>query len=144
MLTPSTGIPALPDPDDRDPAKARKFRLMPAEATDVVWDWNLITDALQFSPSVRTVFLYGPDEPVDDFAWWTSHIHADERDDVVAGIRRAIAGRGQFWAAEYRYLRGDGTYAHVFDRGFISRDGAGNPVRMMGSMFDVTDRKVAE
>ncbi|MCR4341791.1 MAG: PAS domain-containing protein, partial [Gemmatimonadaceae bacterium] len=99
---------------------------------------------LQFSPSVRTVFLYGPDEPVDDIEWWMGHIHPDERDQVVADIHKAIAGRGQFWAAEYRYLRGDGAYAHVFDRGFISRDGAGNPVRMMGSMFDVTDRKIAE
>jgi PAS domain S-box-containing protein len=131
MLTPSTGIPALPDPDD-------------AAANDVVWDWNLVTNALQFSPSVRTVFLYGPNEPVDDIEWWISHIHPEEREGVVTDIRKAIAGRGQFWAAEYRFLRGDGAYAHVFDRGFISRDGAGNPVRMMGSMFDVTDRKIAE
>jgi PAS domain S-box-containing protein len=144
MLTPSTGIPALPEPDDEESRKARGFRLVPPGATDVVWDWNLITDTLQFSPSVRTVFHYGPDEPVDDISWWTGHIHPDERGKVVADIHRAIAGRGQFWAAEYRYLRGDGGYAHVFDRGFISRDGAGNPVRMMGSMFDVTDHKVAE
>ncbi len=131
MLTPSTGIPALPNPDD-------------TSANDVVWDWNLATNALQFSPSVRTVFLYGPDEPVDDIDWWISHIHPEERDQVVMDIRKAIAGRGQFWAAEYRYLRGDGAYAYVFDRGFISRDGAAKPVRMMGSMFDVTDRKIAE
>ncbi|MGK2935128.1 MAG: PAS domain-containing protein [Gemmatimonadaceae bacterium] len=144
MLTPSTGIPGLPDPEDEQSRKARKFQLMPPGATDVVWDWNLVTDSLQFSPSIRTVFLYGPDEHVDDVAWWAGHIHPDERDAVMAGIRQAIAGRGLFWAAEYRYLRGDGAYAHVFDRGFISRDGAGNPVRMMGSMFDVTDRKVAE
>ncbi|MEX1185740.1 MAG: PAS domain-containing protein [Gemmatimonadaceae bacterium] len=123
--------PALPDPDDTG-------------ASDVVWDWNLITNALQFSPSVRTLLLYGADEPVDSIEWWMAHIHPDERDEVVTGIHKAIAGRGQFWAAEYRYRRGDGTYAHVFDRGFISRDGAGNPVRMMGSMFDVTDRKIAE
>lgn len=144
MLTPSTGIPALPDPDDEASRQAGRFRLVPPGAIDVVWDWNLITDSLQFSPSVRTLFQYGPDEPVDDIAWWMGHIHPDERDAVVADIRQAIAGRGQFWAAEYRYLRGDGTYAHVFDRGFISRDGAGNPVRMMGSMFDVTDHKLAE
>jgi PAS domain S-box-containing protein len=131
MLTPSTGIPALSEPDD-------------ASASDVVWDWNLVTNSLQFSPSVRTVFVHGPDEPVDDIEWWIAHIHPDEREDVVTDIRKAIAGRGQFWAAEYRFLRGDGAYAHVFDRGFISRDGAGNPVRMMGSMFDVTDRKIAE
>ncbi len=144
MLTPSTGIPALPDPDEDARDGAGRLRLVTPATNDVVWDWNLIANTLQFSPSVRTVFLYGPDEPVDDIEWWMAQIHPDERQSVVAGIRRAIAERGQFWSAEYRYRRGDDSYAHVFDRGFISCDGSGNPVRMVGSMFDVTDRKIAE
>ena len=133
MLTPSTGVAAMPDDGSGAPG-----------TSDVVWDWNLITNALQFSPSVRAVFCYGPDEPVDDIAWWERHIHPDDRESVVSSIRSAVAGRGQFWAAEYRFERGDGAYAHVFDRGFINRDGSGNPVRMFGSMFDVTDQKNAE
>ena len=135
MLTPSSGIPALVD---------EREKLVAPATNDVVWDWNLITNELEFSPSVRTVFRYGPDEPVDDIDWWIKHIHPDDHDSVETGIRAAIAGRDQFWAAEYRYQRGDGSYAHVFDRGFISRDRAGKPVRMVGSMFDVTDRKLAE
>ncbi len=144
MLTPSTGIPALPGPDEDARDGAGRLRLVTPATNDVVWDWNLIANTLQFSPSVRTVFLYGPDEPVDDIEWWMAQIHPDERESVVAGIRRAIAERGQFWSAEYRYRRGDDSYAHVFDRGFISRAGSGNAVRMVGSMFDVTDRKIAE
>ena len=111
---------------------------------DVVWDWNIITNAVQFSPSVRAVFSYGPDEPVDDIEWWERRVHPDDRESVVSGIRSAIAGRRQFWSAEYRFERGDGAYAHVFDRGFINRDGSGRPIRMVGSMFDVTDQKNAE
>lgn len=133
VLTPSTGVPALPED-----------RSGPSGTNDVVWDWNVITNALQFSPSVRAVFSYGRDEPVDDVEWWERHIHPEDRQDVVNGIQAAVAGRRQFWSAEYRFERGDGTYAHVFDRGFINRDGSGNPVRMVGSMFDVTDRKEAE
>ncbi|MDQ3082565.1 MAG: PAS domain S-box protein, partial [Gemmatimonadota bacterium] len=82
--------------------------------------------------------------PVDAIEWWMSHIHSEERESVVKGIQQAIVGRGQFWSAEYRFRRGDDTYAHVFDRGFISRDAAGNGVRMMGTMVDFTDRKLAE
>ncbi len=133
MLTPSSGVAALPDDGSGSPV-----------TSDVVWDWNLITNSLQFSPSVRAVFAHDDDEAVDDIEWWMAHIHPDERDAVVKGIRAAIAGRGQFWSAEYRFERGDGTYARVFDRGFISRDGSGNPVRMVGSMFDVTEQKNAE
>lgn len=145
MLTPSTGIPALVDPGDEGSGdRAERLPLVTPATNDVVWDWNLITNALQFSPSVRTVFRYGPDEPVDDIEWWKAQIHPDERQSVVTSVHQAIAGRGQFWSAEYRYKRGDDSYAHVFDRGFISRDGSRNPVRMVGSMFDVTDRKIAE
>ncbi|MBA3580646.1 MAG: PAS domain-containing protein [Gemmatimonadaceae bacterium] len=145
MLTPSTGIPALSDADKDAVGRDGPDKSLVASMTnDVVWDWNLIADKLEFSPAVRVVFAYGPDEPVDDIEWWTSHIHSEERESVVKGIRQAIAGRGQFWSAEYRFRRGDDTYAHVFDRGFISRDNAGNAVRMMGTMVDVTDRKLAE
>jgi len=144
VLTPSTGIPALSDADRDAVGRDGADTNLVAPTNDVVWDWNLITDKLEFSPSVRVVFAYGPDEPVDDIEWWMSHIHSEERESVVKGIRQAIAGRGQFWSAEYRFRRGDETYAHVFDRGFISRDGAGNRVRMMGTMVDFTDRKLAE
>ena len=143
MLTPSSGIPALVGAESADPDVAAKHRLSQA-ANDVVWDWNLIANTVEFSPSVRTVFAYGPDEAVDSAEWWLANVHPDDRKLVEQGIHAAIEGRGQFWSAEYRFRRGDDTYAHVFDRGFISRDNAGNGVRMMGTMVDFTDRKLAE
>jgi PAS domain S-box-containing protein len=146
MLTPSTGIPALLSDDDDTSARtnAERLHLVSQATNDVVWDWNLLTNDLQFSPTVRSVFRYGHDEPVDDIEWWIKKIHPEEREAVVAGINASIAERGQFWSAEYCFIRGDGTDAWVFDRGFISRDESGKAVRMVGSMFDITDRKMAE
>ena len=48
------------------------------------------------------------------------------------------------WEAEYRLRRADGSYAHVNARGFILRDEAGRPLRMIGSLMDVTDKKRVE
>ena len=143
MLTPSSGVQAWVDPDSHT-ANSELSDDAGIAATDVVWDWNLLTNDLQMSPTVRSVFRYGADEQVDDIEWWSGHIHADDKAAVLSGIDAAIAGRGRFWSAEYRFRRGDGTYAHVFDRGFISRDAAGNGVRMMGTMVDFTDRKLVE
>ena len=142
MLTPSTGIPALTDTAARD--HAERFHLVAQATNDVVWDWDLLTNDVQFSPSVHSVFRFPVDETPDDADWWVGQIHPDDRDRVVSDIHAAIDGSGQFWSAEYRFLRGDGTVSHVFDRGFISRDDAGKAVRMVGSMFDITDRKLAE
>ena len=49
-----------------------------------------------------------------------------------------------FWQEEYRFRRADGTWAEVFDRGFLLRDAAGRAVRMIGAMQDITARKQAE
>ena len=48
------------------------------------------------------------------------------------------------WTQEYRYRNADGTWAHISDRGFAVRDAAGNAVRVVGAMADVTARQRAE
>lgn len=45
------------------------------------------------------------------------------------------------WTGEYRFARGDGSYANVFDRGLLIRNEEGKPLRMVGSLMDVTSRK---
>jgi signal transduction histidine kinase len=59
-------------------------------------------------------------------------------------MQAVLAGNGELWSAEYRFRRGDGSYATVYDRAFVVRDPGGKPVRMIGSMIDVTERKREE
>ena len=141
MLTPSSRGRPLTDRAARDTAEW--FHLVTQATNDVVWDWNLVTNDVQFSQSVHSLFRYPEDEAAESAEWWVAHIHPEDRARVVADIHAAIDGTGQLWSAEYKFLRGDGTEAHVFDRGFISRDETGKAVRMVGSMFDITDRKLA-
>ena len=51
-------------------------------------------------------------------------IHPEDRRTVEAGIRAVMAAGGQFWSGEYRFRRADGSYADIFDRGFVIYDGA--------------------
>ena len=53
------------------------------------------------------------------------HVHADERDDVLATFLAAAHGNAEVWAKEYRFLAADGTYRYVFDRGYIARNSDG-------------------
>jgi signal transduction histidine kinase len=48
------------------------------------------------------------------------------------------------WVGEYRFRRQDGSYAIVWDRGYIVRDAAGKPARFVGGICDVTERRMAE
>jgi PAS domain S-box-containing protein len=121
-----------------------RFQLLSKATNDAIWDWDLKTDALWWNEGFEVLFGYSPDEVKPDIDFWCSLIHPDERDGIIADIEREIAGGGTQWTDEYRFLRRDGTYAFVMDRGYIIRDDQGIGVRMIGGMTDITSRKEAE
>jgi two-component system, cell cycle sensor histidine kinase and response regulator CckA len=63
---------------------------------------------------------------------------------VTVGIHRAIDTGAQVWSEEYRFEPAPGVYATVFDRGYVLRNDNGLPVRMIGAMMDITERKQLE
>ena len=74
-----------------------------------------------------------------DMAWWTSRIHPDDRTGVAESFAAACDGADASWAGVYRFLRGDGTVAHVRDRCFITRDVDGRAVQATGALHDISD-----
>jgi PAS domain S-box-containing protein len=121
-----------------------RYRLAARATNDAIWDWNLAADQIHWNEAVSTLFGYGEAESETSGEWWTEQIHPDDRDRVAAGIREVIDGGGSRWNDEYRFRRADGTYAAVLDRGFVLRGVGGRPLRMIGAMQDITERKLAE
>ncbi|MFN3428732.1 MAG: ATP-binding protein [Candidatus Sericytochromatia bacterium] len=71
-------------------------------------------------------------------------MHPDDRARVDASLNAAI-GRGEtFWAEEYRFRAADGHDIEVYDRGYFVVDEAGQVVRMLGAMLDMTERRRVE
>ena len=116
-----------------------RFRAVTRATNDVIWDWDLTTSAIWWNSNVEPVLGIEP-EQLRDIAGWERSIHPDDRQRVLSGLERALQGGGESWTDEYRLVRGDGTAAYVLDRGRLIRDGAGKPVRMIGSMLDLTER----
>jgi two-component system cell cycle sensor histidine kinase/response regulator CckA len=121
-----------------------RFELMARATNDAVWDWDLVANRIWWNVGVRSFLGYPPDHLGTDLEWWRAHIHPEDRERVISCIRSVIDGGGRFWLDEYRYLCADGSYACVFDRGYVIHDDRGKPVRMIGAMMDITDRKRAE
>ncbi len=121
-----------------------RYRLIGQASNDVIWDWNLLTDEVVWNEGLQTRFGYEPHQIEEDAVWWYEHIHPEDRERVVHGIHEAIDHGETFWTDEYRYRRGDGSHAMVFDRGQIVRDENGKPSRMVGSMLDLTERIEAQ
>jgi diguanylate cyclase (GGDEF)-like protein/PAS domain S-box-containing protein len=117
-----------------------RFRWIAQATNDHIWDWNLQSGELWHGKDERHVFGLPSDESRSGLACWSDLIHADDRDDVLGSLERAIATTDRDWSAEYRMRRRDGTYAQVLDRGFIIRDAGGTALRVVGGVSDLTER----
>lgn len=112
-----------------------------ARATrDVVWNWKVDGDVLEFSEALVTELGYPKEKCRTTLGWWLDQIHPADRERVEEGARRVLDGSATEWSDEYRFRRGDGTYATIFDRGVVMRDGGGHVVRVLGAMQDTTER----
>jgi len=121
-----------------------RFQFVSRATNDAVWDWDLVSDALWWNEGIQTLFGYRAEDVGPDITWWYGLIHPDERERTIAGIRAAVDGGAASWSAEYRCRRADGSYAEVYDRGYVLRDADGRGIRMIGAMMDVTQRKQLE
>jgi PAS domain S-box-containing protein len=120
-----------------------RFQIVARATNDAVWDWNLESDTVWWNEGFETLFGHRRADVEPGAASWTSRLHPDDRARVVRDIHAIIDGGAESWSDEYRFRRADGTYAHVFDRGYVLRDAHGRAVRMIGAMQDVTAQKNA-
>lgn len=121
-----------------------RYQLANRATFNAIWDWNLQTDALWWNDNFRALFGYPSEEIEPGIESWTRRIHPEDLVRVETGIHAAIDSGRQSWADHYRFRRKDGRYADIEDRGYISRDASGKPLRMIGAIQDVTERKRAE
>ncbi len=125
-------------------ATDERFRFVARAISDVIWDWDITTSACVWNDSVETVFGHKQNEIYPEIQWWFDHLHPDDRERVIAGIRGVLDHGGTSWSDQYRYRRADETYANVSDRGYIARDSTGAATRVIGAMTDVTERSRSE
>ena len=120
-----------------------RFDMAVRATSDVIRDWDLVTDELWWNENFTKVFGHSSEMPDRSVKSWYERIHPDDQGRVIAGVHRLIGSGGENWSDEYRFRRSDGSFAHVLDRGHVIRDGE-RAVRMIGAMADISSRKRAE
>lgn len=121
-----------------------RYRLVARATNDVLWEWDTFTGQLRWSEPTAKVLRYSKEEVGTSIEWWYERLHPEDRERVLSGLHSLISGADETWSVEYRFLRGDGSYAVFLDRGYVVRDDRGTPVRMLGTMLDVTERRRSE
>ncbi len=119
----------------------QRYRLAARATSDMIYDWDIPADRIEWSEAVHTVFGYGAAEIGHTLAWWSDLVHPDDREQALGDLNRALTSNVETLAARYRFRQGSGAYAIVLDRGMFLRDESGRAVRMVGAMTDVSDRE---
>jgi two-component system sensor histidine kinase/response regulator len=117
-----------------------RYRLVARATDETIWDSDILADEQTWNGAVQTMFGYPPEQRTST-AWWEEHIHPGDRERILASVDAVLEGGGEVWSGEYRFRRADGAYSTVVDRAYVVRDAVGRPVRMIGSMSDITGRK---
>lgn len=116
-----------------------RFELVAKATHDVIWDWDLTQGTIWWNEGMEQIFGYKPDEIESGPNSWFDRIHPDDQEQVVKKIYAIIDKGESNWSDFYRFRRADGSYAHVHDRGYTIQN-EGKPIRMVGSMMDITEQ----
>jgi diguanylate cyclase (GGDEF)-like protein/PAS domain S-box-containing protein len=115
-------------------------------AAETIFEWNPQTNETRVweNESGKAPMGALPAGCANYFEWWNGRIHPDDLDSVNSGIQTALASEATTWGHEYRFRLNSGSYGWMYSFASIVRDEAGKPLRMVGSMIDITKRKQAE
>lgn len=115
------------------------------EAADGLWDWNVVSGEVFFSPQLKQMLGYLPDEMSPTLDTWVNSIHEADKPRVMAVLDDHLSGRSDSYKAEYQLRRHLGEYIWVRDRGRVcQRDEEGKPLRVVGMCHDITHSKTLE
>jgi PAS domain S-box-containing protein len=115
-----------------------------AGAQEGVWDWDLETGGVVYSSRWKQMLGYADDEIEPTVGAWERLLHPDDRARAQDLNERVVRG-AETYEGEFRLRHKGGHYIHVLSRGFPVRHEPGGPVvRIVGTHFDLTERKLAD
>lgn len=124
-------------------ASEERYALAERAVNDGLWDWNIVTHEAYLSPRWKEIVGYTGDELSNHESSFFNLIHADDKAAVGEAVRQNLEEH-KHYEIEFRLRHKDGSYRWVLSRGEAVRDSTGIPVRMVGSITDITERKREE
>jgi diguanylate cyclase (GGDEF)-like protein/PAS domain S-box-containing protein len=121
-----------------------RYALAARGANDGLWDWNLLTNVMYFSPRWKSMLGYHEGEIGHKLEEWLDRIHDSDRERVKDELAAHRKGLTPHFESEQRVLNKDGTFRWMLSRGLAVRDASGKATRMAGSQTDITEGKVTD
>ncbi len=121
-----------------------RYRCVADASFDAIWDWDLQTDTATFGESYKSIFGH-LDEKVNQFSSkWLDLVHPEDQANLAYQIQCVTEADDKKWFLEYRFLKANGDYAYVLDRGTAIKNERGKTIRIIGAKQDITKQKRSE
>lgn len=111
---------------------------------DGLWDWNLLTDTVYFSPRWKNMLGYAENEIENSFESWERLLHPEDLDEALSKIEYFISSKVNKYESEFRMQHKDGHYLNILSRAFAVEGLDGKVTRFVGTHVDITEREKIE
>ena len=108
-----------------------------------IWDWDITHNSLTWDERFYELYGTPPEAFEQDYEAWASRVHPEDRPAAEAAVQHALHNQSVY-DIEFRVMHPDGTIRYMKADGLVQRDEQGEPIRMIGTNYDITDRKAAE
>lgn len=122
-------------------AGEERFNLVLQATNDGIWDWNLESNQVYYSPRWKSMLGYSEGEITPTIAAWHSLVHPDDLPRALDTVAAYLGGRRPDYQLEHRLRHKDGSYRWILTRAIALHDSQGKPRRLVGSHTDITDKK---
>jgi PAS domain S-box-containing protein len=119
-----------------------RLKLALEATSDGIWDWNMKTNEVYYSPRYHQIIGYNPGELKNNLDSFRELLHPDDKERVFKTIKELIVNLNESLEIEFRLLRKDGSYAWILSRGTLTfAENDANSVRIVGTNVDISIRK---
>ncbi|WP_072718431.1 MULTISPECIES: PAS domain-containing protein [Planktothrix] len=126
-------------------ASEERLKLALAGTDQGLWDWNLVSGEVYFSPQWSSMLGYDSNKIQGKARSWLKLVHPDDRESVIAVLKQHLAGETPFCEMEHRMLSHAGEWKWILNHGkVVVHDEQQQPIRMTGTVKDISDRKKTE
>lgn len=121
-----------------------RFTLAMRGASDGLWDWDLTTDNVYYSPRWKSMLGYEEHELDSSLNTWASMVHEEDKDFVLKCVQDYLSNKADFFEVEMRMRHKDGSFLYIRSRAFKVTQEDNQAIRLIGTHVDITTRKKAE
>lgn len=120
-----------------------RFNIMMKATHDMIWDWDIINNCFyRGEEGLNNVFGVQQNDSILRIEQWIKRVHPEDAPRVNELIQQLLnSNNRETFECEYRFLKDDGTFSFVYDRGIVLRNESGEAIRIIGAAQDISDRK---